>query len=224
MMNNVPKEHKPDEHKTSRRAAGILSLCIFALILAGVATEHAAGFDDPVREFFYSLRGPLMTRVAVFITTLANKYVIIGLCLLLLIVPQTRLTFGVPLSAGALGTMLLNTLIKHIVGRLRPDVLHLVVEEGYSFPSGHSITSMFFYGFAIWLVWRNVKNPTARNILTVVLAVPMLLIGPTRVYLGVHFPTDVLAAWCLAIAAIMLAIEIIRLFEKRRRVKTGGIK
>ena len=83
---------------------------------------------------------------------------------------------------------------------------------------------MFFYGFAIWLVWRNVKNPTARNLLTVLLAVPMLLIGPTRVYLGVHFPTDVLAAWCLAIAAIMLAIEIIRLFEKRRRVKTGGIK
>ena len=207
-----------------RRSIGAAALIAFAVILACVLTGHAAGFDDPVREFFYSLRGPLMTRVAVFITTLANKYVIIELCLLLLIVPQTRLTFGVPLSAGALGTMLLNTLIKHIVGRLRPDVLHLVVEEGYSFPSGHSITSMFFYGFAIWLVWRNVKNPTARNILTVLLAVPMLLIGPTRVYLGVHFPTDVLAAWCLAIAAIMLAIEIIRLFEKRRRVKTGGIK
>ena len=207
-----------------RRSICAAALIAFAVILACVLTGHAAGFDDPVREFFYSLRGPLMTRVAVFITTLANKYVIIGLCLLLLIVPQTRLTFGVPLSAGALGTMLLNTLIKHIVGRLRPDVLHLVVEEGYSFPSGHSITSMFFYGFAIWLVWRNVKNPTARNILTVLLAVPMLLIGPTRVYLGVHFPTDVLAAWCLAIAAIMLAIEIIRLFEKRRRVKTRGIK
>lgn len=207
-----------------RRSICAAALIAFAVILACVLTGHAAGFDDPVREFFYSLRGPLMTRVAVFITTLANKYVIIGLCLLLLIVPQTRLTFGVPLSAGALGTMLLNTLIKHIVGRLRPDVLHLVVEEGYSFPSGHSITSMFFYGFAIWLVWRNVKNPTARNILTVLLAVPMLLIGPTRVYLGVHFPTDVLAAWCLAIAAIMLAIEIIRLFEKRRRVETGGVK
>ena len=207
-----------------RRSIGAAALVVFAVILACVLTGHAAGFDDPVREFFYSLRGPLMTRVAVFITTLANKYVIIELCLLLLIVPQTRLTFGVPLSAGALGTMMLNTLIKHIVGRLRPDVLHLVVEEGYSFPSGHSITSMFFYGFAIWLVWRNVKNPAARNILTVLLAVPMLLIGPTRVYLGVHFPTDVLAAWCLAIAAIMLAIEIIRLFEKRRRVKTGGIK
>lgn len=207
-----------------RRSIGAAALVVFAVILACVLTEHAAGFDDPVREFFYSLRGPVMTHVAVFITMLANKYVIIGLCLLLLIVPQTRLTFGVPLSAGALGTMLLNTLIKHIVGRLRPDVLHLVVEEGYSFPSGHSIASMFFYGFAIWLVWRNVKNPAARNILTVLLAVPMLLIGPTRVYLGVHFPTDVLAAWCLAIAAIMLAIEIIRLFEKRRRVKTGGIK
>ena len=215
MKNNVPKEHKPDEHKTSRRAAGILSLCIFALILACVVTGHAAGFDDPIREFFYSLRCPALTHVAVFITTLANKYVIIGLCLLLLIVPGTRLTFGVPLSSGALGTMLLNTLVKHIVGRMRPDVLHLVSEEGFSFPSGHSITSLFFYGLAIWLVWRNVKNPTARNILTVVLAIPMLLIGPTRVYLGVHYPTDVLAAWCLAFAAIILVVEIVGFIDNK---------
>ena len=68
---------------------------------------------------------------------------------------------------------------------------------------------------AIWLVWQYVDNRTVRWILTIVLAIPMLLIGPTRVYLGVHYPTDVLGAWCLAIAAIVLEIEIISCRQSR---------
>ena len=198
-----------------RRAAAITALAAFALVLVCVLTKSTAGFDDPVREWLYSVRTPAITSAAITITTLANKYVIIGLCLLLLIIPRTRMTFGVPLSAGALGTTLLNSLVKHLVQRPRPDVLHLVTEHGYSFPSGHSITSMFFYGLAIWLVWRHVDNQTVKWILTVLLAIPMLLIGPTRIYLGVHFPTDVLGAWCLAIAAIVLEIEIISSRQSR---------
>ena len=153
------------------------------------------------------------------ITNLANKYVIICLCLLLLVIPQTRKTFGIPLSAGALGIILLNTLIKNIVQRSRPEVLHLVEEHGFSFASGHSISSLFFYGLAIWLVWRYVDNETAKRILTIVLTIPALLIGPTRIYLGVHYPTDVLAAWCLAFAAIILTIEIILACEKTSRTQ-----
>ncbi len=198
-----------------RRAAAITALAAFALVLVCVLTESTASFDDPVREWFYSIRTPAITGAAITITTLANKYVIIGLCLLLLIIPRTRMTFGVPLSAGALGTMLLNSLVKHLVQRSRPEVLHLVTEHGYSFPSGHYITSMFFYGLAIWLVWRYVDNQTVKWILTALLAIPMLLIGPTRIYLGVHFPTDVLGAWCLAIAAIVLEIEIISSRQSR---------
>ena len=198
-----------------RRAAAIAALAAFALLLVCVLTKNTAGFDDPVREWFYNIRRPALTGVAVTITTLANKYVIIGICLLLLIVPQTRMTFGVPLSAGALGVTILNSLIKHLVQRTRPEALHLVTEHGYSFPSGHSITSLFSYGLAIWLVWQYVDNRTVKWILTIVLAIPMILVGPTRVYLGVHYPTDVLGAWCLAIAAIVLMIELISSRQSR---------
>lgn len=198
-----------------RRAAAITALAAFALVLVCVLTESTAGFDDPVREWFYSIRGPALTSVAITITTLANKYVIIGLCLLLLIIPRTRMSFGVPLSAGALGVTILNSIIKHLVQRTRPEVLHLVTEHGHSFPSGHSITSLFFYGMAVWLVWQYVDNRLLKWILTVLLAIPMLLIGPTRVYLGVHYPTDVLGAWCLAVAAIILEIEIISSRQSR---------
>ena len=213
---------KTNKYAKARRAAGIVALVLFAVILACVLTGHTAGFDDPIRECFYSLRCPAVTGLAVVITTLANKYVIIGICLVLLIVPQTRLTFGVPLSAGALGLILLNTLIKILVERSRPEVLHLVTEHGFSFPSGHSITSLFFYGLAIWLVWQYVDNKTAKRVLTVLLAIPTLLIGPTRIYLGVHFPTDVLAAWCLAFIAIIIVIEIINALEKRTTKARGA--
>ena len=207
-----------------RRAAAIAALVAFAVLLVCVVKDCTAGFDDPVRAWFYSLRGPAITGVAIVITTLANKYVIIGLCLLLLILPQTRMTFGIPMSVGALVTMLMNSLIKHLVERPRPEVVHLVTEHGFSFPSGHSITSMFFYGFAIWLVWRYVDNQTARRILTVLLAIPMLLVGPTRIYLGVHFPTDVLGAWCLGFAAIILFIELVCVYDKKTALKSGGVK
>lgn len=198
----------------TRRVLLAAALCAFAVILICVLNGNAAGFDDPVREFFYGLRGPALTKVAIVITNTANALFIIGLCIVLLIVPQTRKTYGVPLSIGALGVTIINRIIKHIVMRPRPEVEHLVTEHGYSFTSGHSITSMFFYGMAIWLVWRYVKNKTVRWILTVLLAIPMLLVGPTRVYLGVHYPTDVLGGWCLGLAAIAVAVEIIHKVEE----------
>ena len=208
-MMEMNERNDKKKYEMIRRITGAAALIVFVLILICVLTGHTAGFDDPIREFFYGIRMQPLTDVAIVITTMANKYFIICLCILLLIIPQTRVQFGVPLSAGALGVTLLNTLIKHLVQRTRPEVLHLVTEHGHSFPSGHSITSLFFYGLAIWLVWRYVKNPTARRVLTILLLIPMLLIGPTRIYLGVHYPTDVLAAWCLAIVAIIVVIEII---------------
>ncbi len=198
----------------TRRIVLAAALCAFAVILICVLNGNAACFDDPVREFFYGLRGPALTKAMVVITNSANALFIIALCIVLLIVPQTRKTFGVPLSIGALGVTIINRIVKHIVMRPRPEVEHLVTEHGYSFTSGHSITSMFFYGMAIWLVWRYVKSKTVRWVLTVLLAIPMLLVGPTRVYLGVHYPTDVLGGWCLGIAAIIVTIEIIHKVEE----------
>lgn len=250
--------YQPD-HIRLRNALACLCAGVFALLLVLVVTEHAAGIDDPIRYFFYELRGISLTRVLVVVTNFANKYVIIGLCIVLLLLPRTRLDLGVPLSAGALATTILNHIIKIIVCRERPDILHLVVEDGYSFPSGHSISSMFFYGMAIWLIWHYAGRqglPGAESlaadagagspsdgpesvvlaadtparaekyhlpayskrtacIITVLLLIPLILVGLTRIYLGVHFPTDVLAGWCLGAAAICVEANIIVALERR---------
>ena len=192
-----------------RRAVALFALCLFTILLIAISNGSAAAFDDPIRYFFYSLRCDALTAVVLVITNAADKLVIIGICLVLLAVPRTRLTFGIPLSAGALGTIIINSIVKILVKRPRPDIVHLISETGYSFPSGHSISSMFFYGAAIWLTHRYVSNKKARVPIMVILAIPMLLVGPTRIYLGVHYPTDVLGGWCLGFAAIVLLIEIV---------------
>ena len=203
------------EYKTTRRVAGILALILFGVVLVCVLPEHTTGFDDPIREFFYGLRNPALTDFAIVITNFANKIFIICLCLIFLIVPQTRMTFGIPLSAGSLGTILINTLLKHVIQRDRPEVLHLVEESGYSFASGHSVSSMFFYGLTIWLVCRYVNDRIVRRTLVIVVSIPMIRVGFSRIYLGVHYPTDVLGGWCVGFAAIILTIEIINAIEKR---------
>ena len=249
---------KAETKQTLRLCAAIFCVILFGVLLGLVVTENAAGFDDPIRQFFYALRADGLTAVLVVITNMADKYFIIALCLLLLIIPKTRLPFGVPLSAGALATVILNSAIKHLVCRPRPDeVLHLVEEGGFSFPSGHSISSMFFYGMAIWLVWHcfertlvasdgaaadgepvvaadsaeaNSLEPANASadgaplryskrtaiVLTVLLLIPMITIGLTRIYLGVHYPTDVLAGWCLGGFAIFVEATILLALEKRR--------
>lgn len=130
--------------------------------------------------------------------------------MVLLLLKRTRLAYGVPLSIGAIVVSLANKGIKAIVMRPRPDEAMFLIEQGgWSFPSGHAITSMFFYGMLIWLIRKNVKNHKLADILTVLLVIPMILVGISRIYLGVHYPTDVLAGWSLGILAIAISCFII---------------
>ena len=102
-------------------------------------------------------------------------------------------------DSGGLGIGL--SLVKEIVQRPRPDEsIRLVTESGYSFPSGHSMVSMAFYGFLLWLVWRYEKDPVVKRICMWGYAALILLVGISRIYLGVHYASDVLAGFCVSVA------------------------
>ena len=209
-MDRIKKE------KNSNRIlalTGVSAVLLFAALLFCVLADHTSGFDDPVRSFFYNLRCDALTPAVKAVTYMGNWQSITALCIALLLIKPTRITYGIPVSAGAIFVTVLNKLIKAAVQRPRPDdVIHLIREGGFSFPSGHSITSMFVFGLLIFLVRSNVRNKTAANVLTAVLSIPMILIGLSRIYLGVHYPTDVLAGWCLGIAVTAAVIGIKRIF------------
>lgn len=201
--------------------AGAVAAGGFCFLLLLVLSGKEGCLDDPIRYFFYGLRSDVLTPLVIGITDLSNTKFIIALCLILLILPQTRNVYGIPVSMGAIFVTILNKTIKHIIQRLRPeDIQHLVQEGGYSFPSGHSITSMFVYGMMLYLVWTHVKNRRLRNILSVLVMIPLVLVGPSRIYLGVHYPTDVLAGWCLGFAVLMAAIGVVQRITARREKKS----
>jgi len=208
------KEKTINFEKQNRiKTISFISTCLavfFALWLM-VEAGDASLIDDPVRNAVISTRSDWLTPIMKAITYMGNWQTITVICLILLAFRKTRLTYGVPLSIGALFVSLANKGIKAIVLRPRPDqAMFLIEQDGWSFPSGHAITSMFFFGMAIWLIRRNVTNRRTANILTVLLAIPMVLIGVSRVYLGVHYPTDVLAGWCLGVLVIAAIAEIIK--------------
>jgi len=205
MSEMVDKEKKSKDMRWKEDIAITVVLVGFFLLLYAVQSGVAEGFDDTVRQFFYGMRRDWLTPVVKLITYLGNWQTVTALCIVLLVFPPTRNTYGIPVSIGAILVSTLNKWIKGLVQRPRPDeALHLIEQGGFSFPSGHSITSMFVFGLLICLIRINVKDRKTADILTVLLAIPMIFVGLSRIYLGVHYPTDVLAGWCLGIAVIII--------------------
>ena len=198
-------------------AAGLVLFVLLAILMV---TGNLQWFDDPIREWVYSIRNPALTEVLKVITYMGNWQTITLLCIVLLLFRKTRLRYGVPVSAGAIFVTIFNRIIKLIFKRPRPEEsLHLIEEGGYSFTSEHSITSMVVFGLLIYLVRKYVRNRKAANILTAALAVPWIFIGLSRIYMGVHFPSDVLAGWALGAAVLVGIIVIVEKCDARRKQK-----
>ena len=165
--------------------------------------------DLAVQKAFFSLRGPLLNPLVIAVTHLSDTVTIVAFCAILLILPN-RKKYGLPVSLASLGGLAIYKPMKHIFLRARPDAaLHLVKQGGFSFPSGHSVTSVIFYGVLIYLLNRHCKNDKLRKVLTVICCFLALTIGPSRIYVGVHWPTDVLAGWCIGGAVLMVSVCIL---------------
>ena len=94
--------------------------------------------------------------------------------------------------------------LKHLYQRPRPEILHLVEEEGFSFPSGHSLAVTLLIGSLIIIVGQRVKNRTVKLILQISLGIYLVSVIISRVYLGVHYPSDVLASLCLGLGILFI--------------------
>ena len=131
------------------------------------------------------------------------------LVLLLVIVafaPGTRP--GMFCALNLVLVVLLNVILKELVQRPRPEDINLVVETGFSFPSGHSMVAMAFFGLLVWLVWHYEKDRTMRLACCGGFSLIILLIGISRIYLGVHYASDVLAGFCVSLAWLALYTSI----------------
>lgn len=195
-----------------RWIVAVILLIIFGCMYFLVYSGYASYFDDPIREFIYGLRADWLTVFFKGVTFLADPWTLVVICAALLVFPKTTLRFGIPISIVTGLGALAHKGIKLLIMRERPDeLLHLIEESGYSFPSGHANAGLIFYIFLTFLIGRALKQKhfdDLGHLITVVFSIIVFLIGISRIYLGVHYPTDIVAGWCLGGILLIIFISL----------------
>lgn len=198
--------------KQKRNIILLVTSLIFIILLINVLTGSIQKFDDNIYNFVESIRNENLTNVLKVITDLGGT---VGLSVITLLTVITlficnKRKYAISVTLNIAISSVTYILLKNIIQRPRPLISERLIEEtGYSFPSGHSTNNIAFYGLAIFLIYTNVKNRRLRNVLCVILAIIPILIGFSRIYLRVHYPSDVIAGFCLGIFCITLFISTI---------------
>ena len=146
------------------------------------------------------------TPIAKFITNFGGAIFLIILTILLIVVLKNK-KVGLSICINLVVVTILNQLLKRLLQRPRPTEFRIIEETGYSFPSGHSMVSMAFYGYLIYLIYRFVKNKYLKWSSIVLLSLLICLIGISRIYLGVHYTSDVLGGFLISISYLAIYIS-----------------
>lgn len=150
-----------------------------------------------------------MTTMFKIITEFGDSFVLVSITLLSFVFVKNK-KVGLAITSNLVIVTLFNVLLKNILQRPRPIEYRMINVSGYSFPSGHSMVSMAFYGFLIYLIYKYVQNVKLKRICIVCLVLLILLIGLSRIYLGVHYTSDVLAGFLFSIAYLMVYVKFIK--------------
>ena len=192
----------------------ILFLCaiIFLLLLEDIFEKEVLDLDIiAYKMIVLNLRTDVLTGIMKVITSLGGAYVLIALTLGSLLVLKNR-RISILITLNLIISTILNFLLKYVIERPRPEGYGLILESGYSFPSGHSMVSMAFYGFIIYLIWKFVKNKNLKYICSALLGLLIISIGFSRIYLGVHYASDVIGGFAISIVYLILFTSIAKTF------------
>jgi membrane-associated phospholipid phosphatase len=202
----------------------IILLVLFMCALIGfiVVTRHIfvlkdENFDYRVFDFLKSYVSERNNDIMLFITFLGKHGFLIpaniALIIFFLFIKKHR-WYTIKVPAIALSSLALMIVLKNLFGRNRPDIPLLQEAKGLSFPSGHALMSVTFYGLLIYIIWNTVKTPWLKWTISGLLLLLIFLIGFSRIYLRVHYPSDVLAGFATGFLWLVIAIFTVKRIEK----------
>ncbi len=217
-------EERPGRTTTARYAVPLVGTAVAAIGSAGVialadsATEGdgLAAFDPELTKHVVAIRTAPLTTLARILTFIGDVPVLVVLILVagLLIYRRTRSWRPPALLLFAMaGSAALTYGLKVAVERQRPGISYVLgaVDTGFAFPSGHTLNSAVFFGMIAGLLWTRLQFSTTRVVVATAAALLSIGIGLSRIYLGYHWATDVLAGWTIAITWLAIVATLARL-------------
>ena len=183
----------------------IFSIVLFIIFLLGVYfNEYLIWIDDFSYSIVSLFISDTMTTIMKFITFFADPILCILFSVLVIIFwKKIRKAFLINLIL----VFMLNYILKLIFSRTRPIDINIITETGYSFPSGHAMISLAIYGFLAYLLWKS--DYKYKKIGVSLLVLLIVLIGISRIYLGVHYTSDVIAGFIVSLGYLLLFIDFI---------------
>lgn len=184
-------------------------LTLFVRIIDGVLENEFSNFDTPIIQSLYVLRNPNLTQIMLGISQFGNSVVIglmIFISLILLFYKKYNETILFLLITG--GGAVLSQFIKLIIARPRPTIDPMVIERTFAFPSGHAMNSLIMYGIIVLGVYYFTKKISWTLLAAVPLIALILAIGFSRIYLGLHYPSDVLGGYLAGLWWLITLITI----------------
>lgn len=178
---------------TKRVVIAVIFLVIWTIL---IQTNNIGWFDEPIYNFLISFEGYFLTRVMKIFSFFACDKFFAALCVLFILCILWKRFDSLYLMCTLFFAAGFNLILKDVFRRIRPDHLRLVTETGYSYPSGHAMASMAFYGAILVLVKHS--DTKYKKVIFISTAILIFLIGVSRVYLGVHYPSDVIGGWVWA--------------------------
>lgn len=176
------------------------AIIVFLAILEDVLEQDVMRFDQHAYNLLVlQLRNDTLTPVMEGFSNLATPVALLVMLLMIAAFAPGRRP-GRCAVINLVCVLALNQVLKAIVQRPRPEGFRLVSEVGYSFPSGHSMVSMAFFGLCAWMVWHYERDRLAKWVYCIAFALVVAMVGISRVYLGVHYASDVLAGFCVSLA------------------------
>ena len=187
----------------------ILLICLFFFLLITILMLKKGVLDIDRNTYTFiknNLISDSLTPYIKIFTNLGGSVILILISLIIAcFIKNKKISLAIIINLVIIA--LSNEILKLIFQRVRPDTINWLVNEvGYSFPSGHSTVSMAFYGFLIYLIYTNFTNKKYKWILIVFLSMIILFVGISRVYLGVHYLSDVLAGFLFSIMYLIIYV------------------
>lgn len=197
----------------------IIFLCLISFLIIGLYVIKIDGnvIDNTVYNFIISFKSKYTTLFFKGVTFLSSVLFMVVVSILLLLVKKIK--YRKLMLINIILDVILNTCLKYIFRRERPRDIMMVIENGFSFPSGHTMLATIFYGFIIYLIYKSDKSRKFKYVSIILLSLLILLIGISRIYLGVHYTTDVLGGYLISISYLMVFIYYIEkknLLEKMK--------